>query len=170
MIATSHTEITVVGRALREKEVRYTYSWTIAYIRMHRLHLQLQLDAVLESISHLATGLARIGFGAVRERARSGSGAIGTLMTRITSWEILRESFSLFFSPPLSLSFSSLCIYFCFFSVLMPRRISMSRREYCSFARCSSPSPSPSSEIRGSHVTLHRPDLDKEGKESIVDI
>lgn len=88
MVATSHTEIIVVGRALREKDVRDTdtYSWTsIAYIRMHRLHLQLQLDPVLESISHLATGLARIGFGAVRERARSGSEAIGTLMTRITS-------------------------------------------------------------------------------------
>jgi len=56
-------------------------------------------------------------------------------------------------------------VYFCFFSVSMPRasprRISMNRRKHCSSAYC--PSSSPSSEIRGSHVTLHRSDLDKEG-------
>lgn len=69
----------------------------------------------------------------------------------------LCPSFSLFFYFSFHSTFISV-------SVSMPRapsrRISMSHREYCSFARCFFPF-APSSEIRGSRVTLHRPDLDK---------
>lgn len=88
---------------------------------------------------------ARIGFGAVRERARSGS--IGARGDRYANdWDSFLRDFassSLLFFFSFSLSFPLLRIYFCFLSVLMPRapprRISMSRREYCSFARCSPP-------------------------------
>jgi len=56
-------------------------------------------------------------------------------------------------------------VYFCFLSVSVPRasprRISMNRRKHCSSAYC--PSFASSSEIRGSHVTLHRSDSDKGG-------
>lgn len=81
-------------------------------------------------------------------------------MTGITSWEILRPLSPVPLSSPRSLRTSFISVSFrsrC--SACRQDEYRWAQREYRSFARCSSFSPS--SEIRGSHVTLHRPDLDK---------
>lgn len=117
VVVTSHTEISLCGMRFTRagRSTRYTDTsipaCRLRTIRMHQLHLQLQLGAVLESISHLATGTDR--FRSVPWKSTKWqywSEAIGTLMTGITSWEIL-HLLSLFFTFSFSFVFFALHIF-----------------------------------------------------------